>query len=109
CFGNTCAGVIKKKQECVIAQAFFGAAVRSSKDRIHFGLIQVGDLVPSESFERHRPYLAAPRNMFGASFSDESRYRVNGSEPLVACTDRASSVLFEIIEKTSKRFAGQVE
>ena len=82
-----------------------GAAVGSREDSIHLWLVHIGEFVPCESLEWDGAYLAAPCDMFGAAFGDEARHRVNSRETLVAGTDGASSVLFEMIEEASQHVA----
>lgn len=92
----------------MISPALLGAAVRSGQDGIHLRLVQIGEFVPCESLEWDGSYLAAPGNMFGTAFGDESRHRVNGRETLVAGADGASSVLFEMIEEASQHLTRHV-
>jgi hypothetical protein len=109
CFGHASAGVVKEQQERMIAPALPGATVGSGEDGIHLGLVHIGEFVSSKPLERNGPYLAAPCDMFRAAFGDEARHRMNGGEPLVACANRTSSVLFEMIEEAAQKLVRQIE
>jgi hypothetical protein len=93
----------------MIASALFGAAVGSGEECVHLRLIEIGEFVPGEALERNGAYLAAPGDMFGAAFGDESYHSVNGGKPLVAGANGASSVLFEMIEEAAQHLARQLE
>jgi hypothetical protein len=89
----------------MITHPLFRATIGSSQESVHLRLIQVRQFVPSEPLERERPYLSTPCDVFGTALTDKASHCMDCGEPLVACADGASAVLFQVIEETTQNVA----
>ena len=86
----------------MIVNASFLVAIGSGQQCVHLRQIQIGQFVAGESLEGNAAYLAAPCDVFRASFGDEASHRMHGGEPLVPCANGTSALLLNMVEEAAQ-------
>jgi len=108
CFRSAGAGVVQKLEQRMIATAQRGAAVGSGKQGVHLRLFQVGEFVSMKALKRNGANRSAPCNVLWAMVGNEVSEGVDGGQTLVAGTDRALALPFQVIEKVPEDVAGEI-
>src|SRR5258708_29327120 len=93
----------------MIPHSLSRAAIVSSQQRVHLGLVQIRELFPSKALEWNGTYLVTPGDVFRTSLGNEARHRMHRSKALVPRTYRTSAFLFKMIQKTPQHISREVE
>src|ERR1039458_8250351 len=70
--------------------------VWNSKQHIYLTFVQVADRNMGRSLELYRTKLRRPVKILRAALADEGSQRMDGRQALIACGDRAVTLLFKM-------------
>jgi hypothetical protein len=105
---GACARIVQEQQECVVSAALCSATIGCGEERIHFRLLQIGNLCSCSFLEWDGANLSAPLNVFGAVLSDEVCERMKRGESLISRRHAAAACLFQIAKKAPHKFCRHI-
>src|SRR6266404_1677506 len=101
-------GVVQIQKQSIVSASESCSSVRTGKQGVQLGLIQVADRSACRLLERHSPDLRAPLDVLRAVCPYEGCKGMNCSQTLITRRDRAVAGTLEICEKAPDQISRQI-
>src|SRR5439155_26050301 len=108
CFLDTCAGVVKKRQQGMIPLSFQSGSIGLGQDCGDFRGFQIADSLPRRPLEWDAPHLGALLSGKRLVCRNEREEAAQCRQPAVPSTDGRLAFLLDILEKGEYRRSAEM-